>query len=775
MNANAPSFIPQGNGNDRPGSGRSGFSSASVDVKRGNQKNGLQQKAFVADSQQQQRQRAPPAGKGKNHRNSGQSSQRKNTTFDGHERENRNPSSRSASALSVASTDSLASSVQQLSLGDSGSGAAGNGNAKNSKKNQVSLNHLLNFSFPAREEPQIMGPVRRRRNANYQPFDKERFMNANFRFLVNPKSDYSPSMVDPDVRIRWEDIEQVLISVQQACPICLQPPVAARITKCGHVYCFGCVLHYLALNETNKSWRKCPICWDAIYEKDLKSVRPIHEDPHCIADQGEKEIAKQLAVHKDVWINMRLVFRSLNSTLALPRRLVLTSVERIGTELERDLRDIEFSMEETKSYGATHNSDEIVFLEMAREKIRQRQQDLAEEFKFYPKAILDRERILRQHLEQLSKQEPQQEQQVQPRESFAPMTTSQDESIEPSRVVMEMSEVEKAEHARMVAEQDPESMHDAFRREHEGQIDSSDHTEEVQHQTEHGQQAEASGKRKKKVPNGATPSTTFFFYQAENGLHLYLQPLDIRILRQHFESYDKFPDAIRVKVLDIEETSLTEEVRKKCKYLGHLPLGCEVSFLHVALDSVVSQESLKPFSNELKQRRTRQREKEAREERERIERERRLNPRLLSSQRREEIIANDPFFQVERRPSFDRNVMIDAEMREAIRVAGQATLEEEMPTLSEANAMVANGTTRSKGQTPAAVGGTSGSQSQEHGSRPGSGATVWGTPMVPASHRHYEDESDDYADDYDFEPDIVVKRGKKKVLLLSNNTRRSGR
>ncbi|KAG0260988.1 hypothetical protein DFQ27_003233 [Actinomortierella ambigua] len=829
MNANAPSFVPQGNGNDRQGGGRSGFSSASVDVKRGNQKSGLQQKTFVADSQQQQRLRPPTAGKGKNHRNSGQGSQRKNTTFDGHERENRNPSSRLASPLSTASTDSLSSSVQQLSLG--GGGAAGNGNTKNTKKNQVSLNHLLNFSFPVREEPQIMGPVRRRRNANYQPFDKERFINANFRFLVNPKSDYTPSMVDPDVRIRWEDIEQVLISVQQACPICLQPPVAARITKCGHVYCFSCVLHYLALNDTNKNWRKCPICWDAIYEKDLKSVRPIHEDPHCIADQGEKEIAKQLAAHKDVWINMRLVFRSLNSTLALPRsasfpiadsvlpahlqgqpplsfypdalhfsRLMLTSMERIDTELERDLRDIEFSMEESKSYGATHNSEEVVFLEMAREKIRQRQQDLAEESKLRPKSILDRERLLRQHLEQLGKQhqgkgqeqgqeqqqQQQQVQQEQPKDSFTPMTVSQDdETTEDGRVAIEMSEAEKEEHARMVAEQDPESMHDAFRREHEGQDDQPNDAGETRQLSEHGQQAAATEK-KKRVPNGATPSTTFFFYQAANGLHLYLQPLDIRILRQHFESYDKFPDEIRAKVLDIEETSLTEEVRKKCKYLGHLPLGCEVSFLHVALEEVVSEESLKPFVHELKQRRTRQREKEAREERERVERERRLNPRLLSSQRREEIIANDPFFQVERRPSLDpssrsNNVVMDAGMREALRVAGQARLEEEMPTLSEANAMVANGATRSRGQAAAATGaGTgAGAQSQEiSSSRPassGAGATVWGTPVVPTSHRHYEDESDDYGDDYDYEPDIVVKRGKKKVLLLSNNTRRSGR
>ena len=42
----------------------------------------------------------------------------------------------------------------------------------------------------------------------------------------------------------------------------------AKITRCGHIYCWTCVLHYLALGE--KTWRKCPICYEAVHQKDLK-------------------------------------------------------------------------------------------------------------------------------------------------------------------------------------------------------------------------------------------------------------------------------------------------------------------------------------------------------------------------------------------------------------------------------------------------------------------------------------------------------------------------
>jgi hypothetical protein len=48
----------------------------------------------------------------------------------------------------------------------------------------------------------------------------------------------------------------------------LYPPTAAKITRCGHVFCWSCILHYLSLSD--HSWRKCPICYESIYRKDLK-------------------------------------------------------------------------------------------------------------------------------------------------------------------------------------------------------------------------------------------------------------------------------------------------------------------------------------------------------------------------------------------------------------------------------------------------------------------------------------------------------------------------
>jgi len=61
--------------------------------------------------------------------------------------------------------------------------------------------------------------------------------------------------------------EQRALPVSSVSGGCVLP---AKITRCGHIYCWSCMLHYLSLDD--KSWRKCPICYEAVHEKDLKRL-----------------------------------------------------------------------------------------------------------------------------------------------------------------------------------------------------------------------------------------------------------------------------------------------------------------------------------------------------------------------------------------------------------------------------------------------------------------------------------------------------------------------
>ncbi|PIA17067.1 hypothetical protein COEREDRAFT_41702, partial [Coemansia reversa NRRL 1564] len=91
------------------------------------------------------------------------------------------------------------------------------------------------------------------------------------------------------------------------CPICLTPPVAARVTKCGHVFCFSCILRHLSYDATNglkKTTKKCPICWCAISNDSLLPVQ---------------FWAAQYETRPGSHITMRLMKRLRGTTFCLPR------------------------------------------------------------------------------------------------------------------------------------------------------------------------------------------------------------------------------------------------------------------------------------------------------------------------------------------------------------------------------------------------------------------------------------------------------------------------
>jgi hypothetical protein len=110
---------------------------------------------------------------------------------------------------------------------------------------------------------------------------------------VRATGDYTKLAVEPDVLVDWESIEQVRLFAHEevTCPICLYPPTAAKITRCGHIYCWTCMLHYLSLDD--RSWRKCPICYESVQDSDLKSVQPVPAKSYKVGDQITLQLMKK--------------------------------------------------------------------------------------------------------------------------------------------------------------------------------------------------------------------------------------------------------------------------------------------------------------------------------------------------------------------------------------------------------------------------------------------------------------------------------------------------
>lgn len=117
--------------------------------------------------------------------------------------------------------------------------------------------------------------------------------------------------------------------------------------------------------------------------------------------------------------------------------------------------------------------------------------------------------------------------------------------------------------------------------------------------------------------NEVNPDSSYFFYQAL--LHYYLAPLDIRILKSAFGRFSSFPSTILPRVEHVSTGHvIDDDLRKRAKYLAHLPYGCEVGFLECDWTDIVRPEILEKFRGEIDRRQKKNLEKENREEKDRL-------------------------------------------------------------------------------------------------------------------------------------------------------------
>jgi hypothetical protein len=73
------------------------------------------------------------------------------------------------------------------------------------------------------------------------------------------------------------------------------------------------------------------------------------------------------------------------------------------------------------------------------------------------------------------------------------------------------------------------------------------------------------------------PANEYYFYQSSDGQWLFLHPLLTRILLAHHGTYQALPAWIHGTLVEVEPQMQTPLLRKRHKFLGHLPLGGDPS------------------------------------------------------------------------------------------------------------------------------------------------------------------------------------------------------
>ncbi|KAF9893558.1 hypothetical protein FE257_010870 [Aspergillus nanangensis] len=495
----------------------------------------------------------------------------------------------------------------------------------NSRKGQTSITHLMNFSLPPR--PQYQPPPRNARRyaswglgSGYHAMDKARYVHANYRFIVAPNKNYHAQAANADVHLDWNSVLQVLVSAQTqaaSCPICLSTPTAPRMARCGHIFCLPCLIRYMNAADENAQptekkprWKKCPICWDSVYTSETRPVRWFRGQEGDLPFEGSDVV-------------LRLVKREPGSTLALPRDGAesIRADDDIPWYHAAEVADYARIMKGGEDYMSSQYDSEIEDLQ---------RQALEDELMFGDDTTWSRKAIatIRDAKEKLRGigNPPDV-----PRQSV----TSCDPPEEPNQDVPADVSCLATQHA-------PPAESSSI-------PNGTDPTVEAMTQLDLNATPGTKSKQRDRGTGGSKGSSQpsdhpFYFYQALP--QFYLSPLDVRILKTAWGEYGSFPATILPRVEHISTGHIVDdELRKRMKYLSHLPQGCEVNFLECDWRDVVVPEVLGQFRAETDRRRKRNKDKETREEKDRLRAEKEDDKRWAAAHhRRSSIPTHEPPF-----------------------------------------------------------------------------------------------------------------------------------
>ncbi|XP_060814402.1 E3 ubiquitin-protein ligase RNF10 isoform X1 [Bombus pascuorum] len=436
--------------------------------------------------------------------------------------------------------------------------------AQGSKKQN--LNHLLNFHYEPREMRGGSGTWNHGKSIKGLPrnsnrclprvqrhkYSKEQFLQASCQFVVNANGNYTLYLSDPDVLVDWKLIEQIKLhsSENLSCPICLYPPVAGKITRCGHVYCWPCILHYLSLSD--KPSRKCPICDESVQKSDLKSVNEVTQSTLNLGDTitlrlMRREKGSLLAVPVGSLIQNPTSFFPLSETISnqVYSKLLIASTEDVMNIIECERTQLKFELSDNP------DSPENCYFEQALDELSKREGELLQKKRNFLQV-----------------------------KSEIPLNET---STLAYKLQIEKADIEK--HLSQSRSQDYEETNTSIKK------NKKDVDEEILKSAENSS-------------NGVqlTPDIPkfFYFYQAEDGQHLYLHAMNVKMLEMQYGSLENSPHVIMGKLLEKEGGSLTEDLRRRLRYLCHLPLTCQFEVAEIELKPpIVSEEVLSSFQDQL--------------------------------------------------------------------------------------------------------------------------------------------------------------------------------
>ncbi|XP_019718278.1 E3 ubiquitin-protein ligase RNF10 isoform X2 [Hippocampus comes] len=454
---------------------------------------------------------------------------------------------------------------------------------------KISLNHLLNFTFEPRGGNGAVGDGgyscwgrRNKWGHKHKPFNKELFLQANCQFVVTDDQDYKAHFTDPDTLVNWDCVQQVRIYSHEvpSCPICLYPPVAARITRCGHIFCWPCILHYLSLSD--KTWSKCPICYEAVHTVDLKSVVAMETKQYVVGDVITMRLMRRekgavVAMPSSQWVKVEEPVRFGDTSLSPYSKLLLTSSTQVLSLVEDEKAVLQAQLCQEEGAQACFIQSALCHLQEQEEMLLKQQTGTDNSFDSSSLAVV--------------------------------LPASPVDEVVTINSSFKVAQVLAAEGLHVSPEDTLESVVE----------EPTDVLDPAQHHI-YDEETPAKESEQSHTQTSQVHGPFYYFYQAEDCQQMFLHPVNVRCLLREYGSLEASPDSITATVVEIEGHTVTEDIRRRHRYLSHLPLTCEFSICELSLQPpILSKETMDTFADELEKRK-RLRQKKARDEKRREKR-----------------------------------------------------------------------------------------------------------------------------------------------------------
>jgi hypothetical protein len=446
-------------------------------------------------------------------------------------------------------------------------------------------------------------------------------VHANYRFIVRPDGVYHAQAIDADLPLDWDAVLQILASAETqsaSCPICLSTPVAPRMAKCGHICCLPCLIRYMhstddtnPLPEKRARWKKCPICEDSIYISETRPVRWfLGQEANMLREGGD--------------VLLKLVSREIGSTLALPRDAMdgLDKQEDIPWYRVAEVMDYARIMKGGEEYMGEQFDEEIMQLQNLE---REDELMFGEDTTWTQKAITSISDA-KEKLTGIGNPPPTSKQPLE-RKVVPPLPTM---PTAPNDVPLMYSHYLSSKSGQGLSPNNA-STQTPLQNSTDGSPSEDDATRLSKAVVD--MHLNASKTSHVSLPAAHSHVQAFYFYHSLP--NFFLSPLDIRILKSAFGTFSAFPSTLLPRVEHISTGHIVDdELRKRAKYMAHLPYGCEVSFLECDWTDIISPTVLAVYSSDIGRRRKRNHEKDMREERERIRAEKEEDDKRWAAARR---------------------------------------------------------------------------------------------------------------------------------------------